>query len=317
MDKKEEFTQMKRLKKFALPLSALSMLFLLTGCVQRNADGTPTGLLWNVLGQPMERMIQWFAQYVGYGWAIILITLIFRTLIFPLGVSQAKKMLIQQEKMAFMKPILEPIQEKLANATSPEEKMKAQAEMQKAYKDNNVSMMGGIGCLPMLIQMPIFSALFFATSYTQGLADQTFLGMNLGSPSIPLVVVVAILYFGQGFVSMIGVAPEQRKQMQTMSMMSPIMMVVFTFSSPAGVGLYWAVGGIFAIAQTVVTNIIMKPRIKEQIQAEMKANPLKMPAMPKKDVTNSVSKSVATSSKKANRNTNNNRTGRNAGKQKR
>ena len=50
----------------------------------------------------------------------------------------------------------------MKQASTREEQMAAQAELQKIYKENNVSMVGGIGCLPLLIQMPIFSSLFFA-----------------------------------------------------------------------------------------------------------------------------------------------------------
>ena len=57
----------------------------------------------------------------------------------------------------------------MKQASTREEQMAAQAELQKIYKENNVSMVGGIGCLPLLIQMPIFS-LFFAARYTKGIA---------------------------------------------------------------------------------------------------------------------------------------------------
>ena len=60
----------------------------------------------------------------------------------------------------------------MKQASTREEQMAAQAELQKIYKENNVSMVGGIGCLPLLIQMPIFSSLFFAARYTKVLPRQ-------------------------------------------------------------------------------------------------------------------------------------------------
>jgi len=306
---------MKLQKKLTLAGMALALLVVMTGCVQRDSAGNPTGIIWDTIGQPMSNLITFFATNfnLGYGLAIIVVTIIARLILFPLGVNQAKKMMIQQEKMSYMKAVLEPIQAKVSNATSPQEKMAAQQEMQQAYKDAGVSMMGGMGCLPILIQMPIFSALFFAAQHTPGIQESTFLGIHLGQTgSIPLIAATAILYFGQAFLSMVGVAPEQRKQQRTMMFMSPMMMVFFAFSSPNGVALYWAVGGFFAIAQTAVTNIFMKPRIKAQIAEEMKNKPIKIPkAAPVKDVTPKSTVNVN------NRQISSNTKGRNAGKQNR
>lgn len=63
--------------------------------------------------------------------------------------------------MQYLKPQIDVAQANMKKATTQEEQMQAQKEMQEVYKENNVSMFGGIGCLPLLIQMPIFSALFF------------------------------------------------------------------------------------------------------------------------------------------------------------
>ena len=67
--------------------------------------------------------------------------------------------------MQALKPQVEAAQQKLKAATTREEQMAAQAEMQQVYRENGLSMTGGIGCLPLLIQMPIFSALYFTARY--------------------------------------------------------------------------------------------------------------------------------------------------------
>ncbi|MDR2465413.1 MAG: membrane protein insertase YidC [Streptococcaceae bacterium] len=313
---------MKKLKKIVLPFTALSLLFLLSGCVQYTKDKQPTGFVYEVIAKPMVHLIEFFASSVGYGWAIVLITIVVRIIIFPLGVSQSKKMMVQQEKMASLKPILEPIQKRLKNATTPEQKAQANMDIQRAYRENGVNMLGGIGCLPLLIQMPIFSALYVAARYTPGIQSSTFFGMALKDPSMILVVIVAVFYFVQGWASMIGVPEENKKQMQTMTYMSPIMMIFFTYSSPAGVGLYWAVGGIFALAQTLYTNLYLKPKVKAQIQEEMKKNPVKSGSL--KDVTplneNELKETVPSNQietpSKGNIGNVAKSTGRNAGKQK-
>ena len=77
-------------------------------------------------------------------------------------------------------------------------------------KENGINMLGGMGCLPLLVQMPFFSAMYFAAQYTQGVSESTFLGIDLGTRSIPLTAVIAVLYFFQSWLSMQGVAEEQR-----------------------------------------------------------------------------------------------------------
>lgn len=91
-----------------------------------------------------------------------------------------------------------------------------------------------------------------------------------------------------------------------------------SMSAPAGVTLYWVVGGLISCLQTFITNVIMKPRIKAQVQAEMKKNPPKtVVTPPRKDVTpKEVKENVADYTKK-NKNRNSGKQGRNAGKQKR
>ncbi len=58
--------------------------------------------------------------------------------------------------------------------------------------------------------------------------------------------------------------------MKTMALMNPIMIMMFSFGSPAGVTLYWVVGGLFGILQQAITNFILKPRIRKQVEEEFK-----------------------------------------------
>ena len=71
-------------------------------------------------------------------------------------------------------------------------------------------MFGGIGCLPLLIQMPIFSALYFTARYTQGIQNSEFFGISLGQPSFLFVAIAGISYLIQGYISTIGIPEEQK-----------------------------------------------------------------------------------------------------------
>jgi YidC/Oxa1 family membrane protein insertase len=306
----------KTTKRLLLSGFMLTALLFLTGCVQtKNGKPTGEGLVYNILVKPMSAAVEFFAHNLGFGFglAIILVTIIVRLVILPLGLNQAYKSSYMQEKMRYLKPVLEPIQNRMKNATTNEEKMAAQSELMAAQKENGVNMFGSMGCLPLLIQMPFFSALFYAARYTDGISTATFLGIDLGKSSIVLTIVAGIFYFVQSYLSTIGIDEEQKKQMKTMMFMSPLMIVFFSFSSPAGVTLYWVIGGIFGIIQQVIVTFIIKPHLREKIDREFEANPPVVKTAGLKDVTpqnvakakQDFNKAISTGNKK----------NRNAGKQ--
>lgn len=306
---------MNKMKKWLLGTGLLSLVVFLSGCVRMGSDGKPdtSGIVYRFLVVPLESFLEWMVQNFNwsYGLAIIVLTIIVRLIIMPLGINQSKKSLIQTEKMQSIKPQVDAAQAKLKEASTPEEQMEAQREMQAVYKENNVSMMGGIGCLPLLIQMPIFSALYYTARFSTGIQNSTFLGIDLAKPSYVLVVFVGVAYLLQSYISLIGVPEEQKKTMRSMMIASPLMIVFMTFSSPAGVGLYWVVGGIFSCIQTFITNVLMRPRIKAQIKEDLAKNP------PKQVVTPQTMKKAEPIKPKAVNQPKKSSNGRNAGKQKR
>ena len=294
----------KNQKRLALMGLATSMLFFLSGCVSLDKSGNPTGWVWNLLGRPMSHIITYFANNLGlgFGLGIVFVTIIVRLIILPLGLHQSRG--------EYLAPILEPINERLRNAETQEEKMAAQSELMQAQRENGVSLMGGVGCLPLLIQLPFFSALYYAARYTPGVLHDHFLWFNLNSRDFPLIIIIAALYYFQSWLSIQQVPEEQRKQMAVTMYSMPIMMIVFGISSPAAVILYWFVGGIFSIIQQLITNYIIKPRLQEKVAEEFAKNPPKAPRKTpgtRKDVTPKNTQAIANKPKK----------NRNAGKQNR
>ncbi|MEA4830021.1 MAG: YidC/Oxa1 family membrane protein insertase, partial [Enterococcus thailandicus] len=143
---------MNKWKNWLLGSGLVTVLLFLSGCVRTDSHGNPdtSGFVYRVLVHPMGQAITYLVENFNwsYGWAVIVLTIIVRLVILPLGISQSKKTMIQSEKMQALKPQVSAAQEKLKAATTREEQVAAQAEMQQVYKDNGMSMTGGIGCLP-------------------------------------------------------------------------------------------------------------------------------------------------------------------------
>ena len=301
---------MKNKKLLTIAAIMASAMLFLSGCVQHTASGKPYGFVYDNLAVPTQHVLVWLSQILGnsLGWAIIVITFIVRLALMPIMIKQSKNATVQQEKIAHIKPLLEDITKRQKEATSDAERMAINQEMMQLYRDNNISMTGGIGCLPLLIQMPIFAALYAAIQYSPELSRSYFYGINLGQRSFTLVALSFVVYALQGWLSTLGVPEAQRAQMRQMMIISPLMITFMTYISPAGLGLYFFVGGIFACIQTLIINY-MRPRIRKEVLAELKKNPVKQPkkvVTEAKETTIESSPTSATSKKK-----------RNAGKQNR
>ena len=292
----------------------VAMLLVLTGCVQIDkATGKPIGPVWDFLGAPMGEAIKYFAtdKGLGFGVAIIIVTIIVRLIILPLGIYQSWKATLHSEKMNALKHVLEPHQTRLKEATTQEEKLEAQQALFAAQKEHGISMFGGVGCFPLLIQMPFFSAIYFAAQHTEGVSEASFLGIALGSPSWILIACAGILYYVQSLLSLHGVEDEtQREQLKKMIYMSPMMIVMFSIFSPASVTLYWVVGGFMMILQQFIVNYIIRPKLRKKVREELAKNPPKASktSVARKDVTPESTAVISTSTKKKNKK-------RNSGKQ--
>ena len=305
---------MKSIKRIVLSIMGVAMLLVLTGCVQVDkATGKPVGPVWDFLGAPMGEAIKYFAtdKGLGFGVAIIIVTIIVRLIILPLGIYQSWKATLHSEKMNALKHVLEPHQTRLKEATTQEEKLEAQQALFAAQKEHGISMFGGVGCFPLLIQMPFFSAIYFAAQHTEGVAEASFLGIALGSPSWILIACAGVLYYVQSLLSLHGVEDEtQREQLKKMIYMSPMMIVMFSIFSPASVTLYWVVGGFMMILQQFIVNYIIRPKLRKKVREEYAKNPPKASKTSgaRKDVTPESAAVISTSAKKKNKK-------RNSGKQ--
>lgn len=259
-------------RKYSL-FAAIAVLVLLSGCgvsgPNATIDASTPGFFNHYIVYPFSYLIQHFASFFdgSYGMALILITLLVRLVLLPLMMRQYKSQHLMKQKMNVLQPELKALQEKYKDKTDAESKAKLQQETMQLYQKHQVNPLA-MGCLPMLIQIPILSGLYYAIKLTPELADHSFLWFQLGRPDMVLPFIAAIIYFFQYKISQIGADPAQQKQFAMIGYISPIMMAVFSFNAPAAVPLYWVVGGIFVLLQTWMAKKIYHPASAETLNLE-------------------------------------------------
>ncbi|HWK22542.1 MAG TPA: membrane protein insertase YidC [Ureibacillus sp.] len=239
---------MKKLKLFSM---LGLMLFVLTGC---QAVENQEGFFYSTFVRPMNWLIEFLGNDLfngSYGLAIIAITIGVRLILMPFMLKNYRSQSAMKSKMDTVKPKMDEIQERLKAAKTKEEQMAIQQEMLSLYRDNGINPLN-LGCLPMIIQMPIIMGLYFAIRYSEDVQSHEFLWFNLGTADILMTIIAGIVYFIQAKVSLWTVPDAQRAQMKLMIYISPIMIVFISFTSMAALPLYWSVSGLLLIIQTYI-----------------------------------------------------------------
>ncbi|MFC4811950.1 membrane protein insertase YidC [Paenibacillus sp. GCM10023250] len=205
---------------------------------------------------PFTWLIDHFAGWFdgNFGLALVAITVLVRLALMPFMVNQYKRQQAMRRKLAAMQPELEAVKRKYAASAAPDKQRKQTEETMAVYAKHGYSPLNA-GCLPMLLQIPILSGLYFAIRSNPELAHHTFLWFQLGSPDPVLPFVAAGIYLIQARLAQAAQPPMNgAKGMGLLLYLSPVMMGVFSFTAPAALPLYWSVGGLVMIAQTWISK---------------------------------------------------------------
>ena len=208
-----------------------------------------------ILAGPLLDLLRLIYGYVGnYGVAIIILTIIVRLVLFPLTFKGMKSM----KRMQQLSPRMKKLQAKYKN-----NKEKLNKEMMELYRKNRVNPLGG--CLPMLLQIPVFFALYSSLSSAVELRHAPFMFWisDLSQPDglgITPLLMGASMYFQQKLTPQTAMMDStQAKVMQ----MLPFIFTIFTFTFPSGLTLYWVTSNVLSIAQQQIINRIKTPEMQD------------------------------------------------------
>jgi YidC/Oxa1 family membrane protein insertase len=197
------------------------------------------------LAKPFFKVMLAIFNFVGnWGWTIVLFTILVKLVLFPLSY----KGLMSMQKLKDLAPKMKELREKYGKDPA-----KMNQQMMELYKKHGANPMGG--CLPMLLQIPIFFALYRVLLNADELQGAPWIGwiqdLSVQDPLYVLPVLMGItMYIQQKITPNTMTDPTQQKIFQWL----PAIMTLFFLTFPAGLVLYWLVNNILTIAQQAYVN---------------------------------------------------------------
>ncbi|WP_371414472.1 YidC family membrane integrase SpoIIIJ [Jeotgalibacillus sp. R-1-5s-1] len=237
----------------------------LAGCTEIDQPITSDSEgIWNsYFVYPLSWLITTFAEFFNenYGLGIVLVTLVIRFVLLPLMIKQTKN----TKRMQEIQPEMLKLREKYSSKDA-QTQQKLQQETMAMFQKHGVNPLAG--CFPLLIQMPILIAFYHAIVRTTEIANHSFLWFDLGEPDpffiLPLV--TGLTTYLQQKIMMAGNPAGLNPQMQIMLYLMPVMIAVFAIVFPSALSLYWVVGNIFMIVQTLLINGVGSKKTESSVQ---------------------------------------------------
>lgn len=209
------------------------------------------------LARPLYWGLEWIHHNMiaNYGWAIVLITFLIKLVFFPLTHKSQDSM----SKMQALNPKVQAIRNKFRTKLKDRQgrpNLEAQRQMNEevmaVYKSAGVN--PASGCLPILLQMPVFFAFYRLLSTAVELRNAPWIGWirDLSVPDPYYILPIAMGATSVAMQKMMPASPEpmQRRMMQLM----PIMFMIFAFAFPSGLVLYWLTNNILSMGQQALVN---------------------------------------------------------------
>jgi len=192
-----------------------------------------------VIAKPLFWFLQWLYQWVGnWGVAIIVLTVIIKALFYPLSAASYRSM----ARMSILAPRMQRLKEQYGD-----DRQRLNQAMMEMYKTEKINPLGG--CLPIVVQIPVFIALYWVLLASVELRHAPFIwwidDLSTADPYFVLPLLMGATMIFQTYLNPVPPDPVQAKVMKIM----PIAFSIFFFFFPAGLVLYWLINNILSIAQ--------------------------------------------------------------------
>ena len=211
------------------------------------------------IAKPMFAFLNFLHNYIGnWGWAIVVLTLVIRIVLFPL----TYKGMLSMNKLKELAPKVKEIQTKYKD-----DKQKLQVHMMELYKKHGANPMGG--CLPILLQIPVFFAIYRVLLNAIELKGAPWIlwihDLSVMDPYFVLPILMGLtMFLQQKLTPTTFTDPMQEKVMKFL----PLIFTFFFVTFPAGLTLYWFVNNVCSVVQQVFVNKLFE---KHKKAAEVKA----------------------------------------------
>jgi YidC/Oxa1 family membrane protein insertase len=205
---------------------------------------------FSVLARPLLGILLWIQGYVGnFGWSIVLMTALINMALFPLRLKQQLSML----KMQKIQPQMRTLQDRYKKLKPNDpRRQEVQAEMMGLYQKNGVNPLGG--CLPLLLQMPIFFAIFQLLQGAIELRQAPWLlwisDLSVYDPYYVLPVLMGVSMMASQRLTPTAMDPAQARMMMFM----PLLFMVFMVRAQSGLVLYWLTSQMIGVGQQVLIS---------------------------------------------------------------
>jgi YidC/Oxa1 family membrane protein insertase len=218
------------------------------------------------ISELMLGIMNWLHKFIpNYGWVIVAISILSKLAFYPLTQRGTKSMKNMQESQARLKPKMDALKSKCGS-----DSQRYNQELMKLYKEEGVNPMAGMmGCLPMLIQMPVFIALYQVLYNMVDLRQTPFIFWidDLSRPDALFILPFTLPFIGSAFnllpIIMAIATWAQTKltpqtgggsQMAAMNNIMPVMMLFFLYNMPSGLVIYWTINTAMTAFQSWTVN---------------------------------------------------------------
>jgi len=219
----------------------IGLVLIVSGCgnINKPIDPNHMGFTVRYLVYPLSETLTWLADHLWgqYGLAILVLTIVIRSVILPLTIKQYRS----SRQMQAIQPEIKKMKEKYKD-----DPKKQQEETMKLFQANGVNPLAG--CLPLLIQMPILFGLYRAIYQIHFLKDPTFLIFHLGEKDHTYILpaLAALTTYLQQKV----MATTMTSQMKALMYVFPVLIFFMAQSFFAALPLYWVFSNTFTIIQS-------------------------------------------------------------------